>query len=102
MFISEEQFFTDISKETESARGKFLTSGAHPELDKPSRQVLLCILGEEIGKLTRAINKLSITPETISYKDVIAQWDTEGYHRIVTASATLRRLAELWDELGRK
>ena len=89
------KFWKDVESETQSARKKFLLMGAHLENDPHSMSYWLSVIGEEYGKLCRSHNKLSIgaTPE------VKEQWETEGYHRIVTTVSLLRRLAENWHKL---
>ena len=59
------------------------------------RVYFINVAAEELGLLARTANKLLIAPPG----DIREQWLTEGYHRIVTTSSVLRRLAERWREL---
>lgn len=102
MDIFEEQFYADVTLETESARKRFLNSGIHPEHDRPSRQVMLTILVEEVGKVARMVDKLSILGDGDEYDDVREQCFREGYSRMVTSASVIRRFAELWRILPRR
>jgi hypothetical protein len=102
MDIFAEQFYADVDAETESARSRFLNSGLHPEHDRPSRQVMLSILTEELGKVFRTVNKLSILDDTDGNDDVREQLLREGYSRLVTTASVTRRFAELWRVLPRR
>ena len=53
------------------------------------------VLAEEVGKLTRCVNKLAISQDP----SVTQTWNREAKHRIITSMSMLRRLAESWDEL---
>jgi len=86
-------FKRDVDEETRIARGKFLFPGCHIENDNFSKGMWMSAIMEEVGKLSRACNKLSIVIDSGQREGYL----DEGYHRILTASSLLRRLAENWD-----
>jgi hypothetical protein len=91
-------FQRDVDEETRIGRGKFLFTGCHIERDGFSRGMWMSAIEEEVGKLCRASNKLSIVIDTSQREGYL----DEGYHRILTASSLLRRLAENWEDLPDK
>ena len=91
-------FQKDVEDETKIGRGKFLYEGCRIERDKFSRGMWMSVIEEEVGKLCRACNKLSIVID----KNQREGYLDEGYHRILTASSLLRRLAENWEKLPDK
>lgn len=92
------QFINEVEAETQAARTMFLNSKLHPENDNLSRILMVNNITEEIGKLSRCANKLMLLAladyKTSGEKD---KWIKEGYHRIITTSSLLRRLAQLWE-----
>ena len=91
-------FQKDVNQETALARNKFLFEGCHIERDQFSRGMWMSAIEEEVGKLCRACNKLSIVVDENQREGYL----DEGYHRILTASSLLRRLAENWENLPDK
>lgn len=91
-------FQQDVERETRTARGKFLFEGCHIERDRFSRGMWMSAIEEEVGKLCRACNKLSIVVDRNQREGYL----DEGYHRILTASSLLRRLAEGWEGIPDK
>ncbi len=91
-------FQRDVEDETKTARNKFLFKECHIERDQFSRGMWMSAIEEEVGKLCRACNKLSIVVD----KEQREGYLDEGYHRILTASSLLRRLAENWERLPDK
>ena len=91
-------FQKDVEDETILARNKFLFKGCHIERDQFSRGMWMSCIEEEVGKLCRAVNKLSIVVDDTQREGYL----DEGYHRILTASSLLRRLAENWEKLPDK
>lgn len=94
-----QKFWKDVETETKSARAKFTAPGCHLERDINDRAFWLNVIMEEVGKLSRTINKLSLNPADERIKE---QWEREGYHRILTCVSLLRRLAENWHKLPNK
>ncbi len=88
------QFERRVRDEADKARANpgFKSSGHHPEADNIPLSEWLTITTEELGKLTRSVNKLMIAVDPA----VRRSWRDEGYHRIVTTSAMLERLALRW------
>ena len=91
------RFAADVERETENARGKFLVAPNHLDRDLPSKGLWVCILLEEVGKLARCCNKLSIIPDP--QQELAVQWNTEGQHRLRTIGSLVRRMAEQWSNL---
>ena len=91
-------FYKDVDRETHIGRNKFLYPGCHIERDKFDRGLWMSALTEEIGKLCRACNKLTIVIDPQQREGYL----DEGYHRIITASSLLRRLAENWEDIPDK
>lgn len=91
-------FQKDVDVETHIARNKFSFRGCHIERDQFNRGLWMAAIMEEVGKLSRACNKLTICIDE-SQRDGYLD---EGYHRILTASSLLRRLAENWEVLPDK
>ena len=89
-----QQFGRRVEKHTAEARAKFQSS-LHLERDNPDRFYWLAVLNEEVGKLTRACNKLAIAEAP----DVKQQWRAEGRHRLLTVASMARRMAEAWDAI---
>ena len=87
-------FKRDVDEETRIARGKFMFNGCHIENDNFSKGMWMAAIMEEVGKLSRACNKLAIVIDSDQREGYL----DEGYHRILTASSLLRRLAENWDK----
>jgi len=94
-WISKERYYEDIESETVHARDRFKFPGAHLDNEVHNREYWLSVITEELGKLCQTINKLNIVKD----KSIRQQWILEGYHRILTASSLLRRLAESWERL---
>ncbi len=91
-------FQKDVEEETHTARNKFMFEGCHIERDQFNRGLWMSAITEEIGKLSRACNKLVICIDERQREGYL----DEGYHRILTASSLLRRLAENWEKLPDK
>lgn len=87
-------FLHDVKEEIKEARGLFRNSGHHLELDHPDLPFWGTVITEELGKLTRAMNKLEIASDHESR----AEWMRYGRGRIVTTTALLHRLAEVWKD----
>ena len=94
-WLSAKRYYEDIESETSHARDRFKFPGAHLEDDIHNKEYWLSVITEEIGKLCQAVNKLHI----VNDEAIRQQWVLEGYHRILTASSLLRRLAEQWEVL---
>ena len=84
------KFQRDIENETSRARALFTQPGCHLDRDLWSRPLVINTITEEIGKLARCCNKLSIAVDG----KVREEWLDEAYFRIITASSLLRRMAE--------
>lgn len=91
-----QKFWKDVETETTSARAKFTAPDIHLDRDLHDRAFWMSVITEEVGKLCRTVNKLNLKPGD---KRIVAQWEKEGYHRIITTVSLLRRLAEAWDKL---
>lgn len=89
------RFQRDVERETAEARAAFLTHPEHLDNGMPRPEVWLNVTLEELGKLSRCVNKLNLAQDAT----IREQWSKEGYRRIVTTASLLRRLAERWDEL---
>jgi hypothetical protein len=85
------RFAAEVERHTEEARRKFGD-------DHDSPYYWLGVLTEEVGKLSRAVNKLNIAVDL----DVRAQWTREGRHRLTTIASLARRMAERWPELAKQ
>lgn len=97
-WVMSKVFQKDVDEETTIARNKFLFKECHIERDQFSRGMWMSAIEEEVGKLCRACNKLSIVIDKSQREGYL----DEGYHRILTASSLLRRLAENWEKLPDK
>jgi hypothetical protein len=91
------QFARRVERHTEEAREKF-QSCIHLDRDLPDTFYWLSVLLEEVGKLSRACNKLAIAADS----DVQAQWGKEAQHRLLTIASMARRMAERWDEIPQR
>ena len=89
------QFANRVEKHTAEARAKFRTGPNHLDRDLPDKQVWVSVITEQVGKLARSANKLSIAFDS----DVRADWDADGRHCLLTIASLARRMAERWDEL---
>ena len=87
------RFRADVRRNMAVGRERFADKMEHSH--HAEAEVWLSVIGEEFGKLQRCANKLRIAQDD----PVIRHWRTEGYHRIVTTSAVLARLAEEWPRL---
>jgi hypothetical protein len=85
-----------IEEETAVAESMFLPAPNHLTLDKPTRAFFVSVITEEVGKLARATNKLSITP--LGSREAMP-WHRDGERRLRTIASLVRRMAELWPEL---
>ena len=86
----------DIEEETRLAESMFLPAPNHLTRDKPTKAYFVSVIMEEVGKLARATNKLSIIPLGA---DAAKEWHRDGQTRLRTCASLVRRMAELWPEL---
>ena len=84
-----------VEAETTQAESMFLPAPNHLTRDKPTRTLFVSVITEEVGKLARDANKLSILLDG-SVRD---KWHRDGRTHLVTIASLVRRMAELWDEL---
>ena len=90
----------EVERETVTGRAKFVR--AHHMLDcaEPGhlrpRTVWEQVLLEEVGKLARCSNKLSLAVDVSTR----AHWAKEGREKLVTIASIIRRMAEEWDRLA--
>lgn len=88
----------DVEAETETARSLFRTHPDHLDNGLPRPEVWIAVMVEELGKLSRCINKLNLT--TIGGDAAVKeQWRREAYRRMVTTASLVRRMAERWQDL---
>ena len=71
-----------VDAETEAARRRFPTPMEHETLE-----LQVSVLVEEVGKLSRAGNKLGLSADD----QVADQWRREAVHRAVTSISILQR-----------
>ncbi len=90
------QWHADVQEETIQAESMFLPAPNHLTLDKPTKAYFVSVITEEVGKLARASNKLSITP--LGSREAMP-WHRDGERRLRTIASLVRRMAELWPEL---
>jgi hypothetical protein len=88
------KFWKDVEDNTAIGRKKFERAQTTLENDMP-KSIWMTVLNEEIGKLNRCCNKLLLASDP----QVREQWEKEGYHKILTCSSVLRRLAEKWPDV---
>ncbi|KKN49943.1 hypothetical protein LCGC14_0637440 [marine sediment metagenome] len=91
------RFAADVERETDIARKKFLHAPNHLDRDLPDKTLWVSVLLEEVGKMARCCNKLSLIPP--SQTDLRLPWDEEGQHRLRTIASLVRRMAEKWCNL---
>lgn len=89
------RFYREVEEHTALARSKFKRSSTHLEIGLPPKAFWIAVLVEEVGKLTRVTNKLSIASDP----KVRDQWNREGRHRLITIATTVRRMAEAWGSI---
>lgn len=66
----------------------------HMEDKRVSRAVWNQVLGEDVGKLNRACNKLAIVVD----KDVESKWSREAKDRLITISSVCMRFYNAFDD----
>ena len=86
-----------VEAHTVNARAKFLTAPNHLDRDLPDKTFWLSVMVEEVGKLSRCCNKLSIIPR--HQADLREPWDREGQERLIAIASMARRMAERWPEI---
>lgn len=92
------RFAALVEVATDEARAKFQVGPNHLDRDLPDKTLWVSVLMEEVGKLARACNKLSLLTEHAT-PEVREEWDSEGRHRLVTIASMARRMHERWNEL---
>lgn len=94
-YIMLRKFQRDVEQETRRARGLFSPPGCHIERDKFCKAIWVSVIGEELGKLQRAVNKLTLAKD----EAIREQWLDTAYEKIITTSSLLRRMAENLEKL---
>ncbi len=94
VYARRRRFQHEVKEETKEAMALFRASGHHPELDEIPLPEWGMFTVEEIGKLARCINELTITTDP----EERAWWMAEGCRRIVSSSSLLARLAIKWED----
>ena len=89
------KFAFQVEAHTALARNKFLVAPNHLDRDLPDKTFWLSVLMEEVGKLARVCNKLSLVADP----DGRMPWNQEGQQRLITIASMVRRMAERWDEI---
>ena len=84
-----------VERQTAEAEASFLVGPNHLTRDKPTKTFFVSVITEEVGKLARTANKLSLIPQGGDS----AEWQREGQFRLLTIASLVRRMAELWDKL---
>ncbi len=89
-----------VERETVTGRAKFVRADHMLDCAEPGhlrpRTVWEQVLVEEMGKLARCSNKLSLSADEATRK----HWAKEGREKLLTMSSVLRRMAEEWDRLA--
>lgn len=97
-YVMLRKYQRDVERETQRARNLFTPPGAHIERDKFCKAIWVSCIGEELGKLQRAVNKLTLAKD----EAIREQWLDTAYEKIVTTSSLLRRFAENLEQLPDK
>lgn len=81
------KFFADVLQHSAAVRYRFSTAGGR-DLEDVTREEQLVVLVEEVGKLSRAINKLRIVQD----QTTAASWEHECRHRLLTIASVAARI----------
>ena len=87
-----QKFHRMVNEHTSEVLNKFGKVG-RLDLEEHSHEEQITILVEEVGKLSRASNKMRIAAD----KDVYFTWEGEFHHRLLTIGSIVSRLAAIKD-----
>ena len=82
------KFNSEVLQHTHRVRHRFSATGGK-DLEDVTREEQLVVLGEEVGKLARATNKLRIVRDDQQRR----AWAEEHHHRLVTIASVAARIA---------
>lgn len=83
-------FHRKVMEHTEKVRFRFSSTGAK-DMEDTTPEEQLVVLTEEVGKLSRAINKLRIVKDP----QIRKQWEDEHAHRLMTIASVTARIASI-------
>ena len=83
-----QKFHRMVNEHTSDVLNKFGKVGG-TDLEDHRREEQITTLVEEVGKLSRATNKMRIAAD----KDIYYIWESEFHHRLLTIASVASRLA---------
>ena len=81
-------FHQRVLEHTREVRDKFGRVGGE-DLELHSREKMIEVLVEEVGKLARSSNKMALAADD----GVLREWQAEWHHRLVTIGSVVARIA---------